>query len=286
MLVLAADVVVTAGRLCLLLKPRGFHMPLSSSLRLALMATFFNFCLPGGAGGDAVRIYYACAGNPGRRVELGTVLVVDRLVGMLGLLILPLAVAPFFMPLVGTSTALEVLLAAAAAGVLAILAGLLVAWSSLIDSGAVKWVLARAPLGRYAGIVLETIHSYRHHRSRMLSALALALAAHVFACSALLLVARVADARAFTWEMTIIVPFGFLANMLPLTPGGLGVGEAAMDTLFRMVGRNGGAEAILGWRLLMFGLGLAGLVFYVRGRRRFVHQAKPGASTEMLAVKS
>jgi uncharacterized membrane protein YbhN (UPF0104 family) len=153
-------------------------------------------------------------------------------------------------------------------------------------SPAVKWMLAKVPLGRYAGIVLETIHSYRNHRTRLLGALALALAAHLCAFSALLLVARVADARVFGWEMAAIVPFGFLANMLPLTPGGLGVGEAAMDTLFHMVGRDGGAEAILGWRLLMFVLGLAGLVFYIRGRRRFVHQATPLPSSELLAVKS
>jgi len=286
LLALAADVLVTAGRLSFLLTPRGFHLPLAASVRLALMATFFNFCLPGGAGGDAVRMYYACAGNPGRRVELGTILVVDRLIGMLGLLIVQLAVAPWFLPTIQNRPALRILLAAALGGTLATLAGLLVAWSGLMRSAAATWVFQKSAVGHYAGIVLETVRSYRRHRSRMLGALALAVVAHLLAFAALLLISRAADARAFGWEVAMVIPFGFLANMLPLTPGGLGVGEAAMDSLFRLVGRTGGAEALLGWRLLMFLLGLAGLVFYVRGRQRFVHQAESGLSADWATVKS
>ena len=34
--------------------------------------------------------------------------------------------------------------------------------------------------------------------------------------------------------MLLLIPIGFLANSLPVTPGGLGVGEAAMESLFRM----------------------------------------------------
>ena len=62
---------------------------------------------------------------------------------------------------------------------------------------------------------------------------------------------------------------------MPLTPGGLGVGEAVFDHLFALAGLAGGAETMLGWRVLMVGVSLLGLVFYLQGDRRFVHHAAP-----------
>ncbi len=39
------------------------------------------------------------------------------------------------------------------------------------------------------------------------------------------------------------------------------------------MGLSGGAEVLLGWRLLTVLIGLVGLGFYLRGGRRFVHLA-------------
>jgi len=47
----------------------------------------------------------------------------------------------------------------------------------------------------------------------------------------------------------VLALFGMLANALPVTPGGLGVGEAAFDRLFNLAGFTGGASMLLGWAL-------------------------------------
>jgi uncharacterized membrane protein YbhN (UPF0104 family) len=60
---------------------------------------------------------------------------------------------------------------------------------------------------------------------------------------------------------------GFVANSIPLTPGGIGVGEAAFSALFREAGLTGGAEAMLSWRLLMIALAPLGLLIHLRGLR-------------------
>jgi uncharacterized membrane protein YbhN (UPF0104 family) len=73
-------------------------------------------------------------------------------------------------------------------------------------------------------------------------------------------------AASMSWQTALLTPFGLLANALPLTPGGLGVGEAAFETLFLSVGVRGGAEAILSWRLLTTVLDLFGGVFLLMGR--------------------
>jgi uncharacterized membrane protein YbhN (UPF0104 family) len=67
-----------------------------------------------------------------------------------------------------------------------------------------------------------------------------------------------------------VIPLGLLANGIPVTPGGLGVGEAAFNQLFRMSGLSGGAEVLLGWRLLSLVGAAVGLVFFLKGKSRYV----------------
>jgi uncharacterized membrane protein YbhN (UPF0104 family) len=61
---------------------------------------------------------------------------------------------------------------------------------------------------------------------------------------------------------------GLLANALTITPGGLGVGEAAFEGLFRTVGYDGGARLILAWRVGMLALCSVGCALYIAGSRR------------------
>jgi hypothetical protein len=84
---------------------------------------------------------------------------------------------------------------------------------------------------------------------------------------------------------------GLVANALPITPGGLGVGEAAFEGLFRTVGYAGGAHLILAWRAGMLALCCVGCVFYILGdrkpRRPLVESgtpSHPGITSQPLAV--
>src|SRR5215210_5638864 len=67
--VLSADHAVAAGRLGVLLRARGIALSWPAALRLTWLGLFFNTWLPGSLGGDAVKLYYAAAGQPGRRTE-------------------------------------------------------------------------------------------------------------------------------------------------------------------------------------------------------------------------
>src|SRR5258708_17170431 len=53
----------------------------------------------------------------------------------------------------------------------------------------------------------------------------------------------------FSTRLALVAPIGHLVNSLPLTPGGIGIGETAFDALFRLTGISGGAEALLCVRL-------------------------------------
>ena len=76
------------------------------------------------------------------------------------------------------------------------------------------------------------------------------------------------------WRMSLLIPLGQVANSLPLTPGGLGVGEAAFDLLFSLGGLKRGADILLGWRLVTVLIGMLGLFYYLQGLRRCVSSAE------------
>ena len=95
---------------------------------------------------------------------------------------------------------------------------------------------------------------------------------------AIILLAAVVLGSAFNWSVVVLIPLGLLANAVPATPGGLGVGEAAFDSLFRLGGLSGGASVLIGWRLVMLVPAAIGLAIYLGGRKQFVTAAASGSS--------
>jgi uncharacterized membrane protein YbhN (UPF0104 family) len=77
-------------------------------------------------------------------------------------------------------------------------------------------------------------------------------------------------------QVAFLTMLGMVANAIPLTPGGIGVGEAAFEQLFRLMGYNGGAALLLLWRFGMLPLALLGAAIYITGQagpRRVAEQA-------------
>jgi hypothetical protein len=65
-----------------------------------------------------------------------------------------------------------------------------------------------------------------------------------------------------------LAALGFVANAVPLTPAGLGVGEAAFEQLFRWGGVAGAALLLVSWRLACMPIWAAGGLVYLRGGAR------------------
>ena len=272
LLILLVDAGLMAWRLSLLLRAKGFFLSLGSSLRLTLIGIFFNLFLLGATGGDVVKLFYATQGNPGRRTEVATIVLLDRAVGMFALLILPLLLVPFFSELFASSPILRDLVRLIIFLAVAMLLGSILCLSSRVRNlRFVSWLFAKVPGGAYAETIFHTVHGYRHNLGTIGASVAISLVTHVLATVVTLLSIQAINPAGFSWVMAALIPLGHLANSLPLTPGGLGVGEAAFGALFAVAGLTGGAEALLGWRLLNFLIGLPGLLFYLHGRRRFVH---------------
>jgi uncharacterized protein (TIRG00374 family) len=271
MILLLSDSALMSMRLCWLFRPHGLKLRFGVSLELALVSFFFATFLPGAASGDLAKLFYTARANSSRRIEIMTVVLLDRAIGLFSLLILPLIFAPMFVPFVRSVPALQTLLLAA--GLLAF--GALTTFLLFLFN---KPVVNRCPgsaLHRFAKNpivrqVLGTIATYRKNSGVLLAAVGASLLANLFLVFVTALGVLVAAPSSLAPRMCLVIPIGHIVNSLPLTPGGLGVGETAFNALFKLTGLRGGAEALLCSRVWMALVGLIGFAFYLRGIRRNV----------------
>ncbi len=260
------DIVLMGVRTSLLFRPLGMKLTVLKSTQLTLVSIFFSTFLPGAGGGDLVKLYYATKENTGRRTEVATVLMFDRAIGFFAMLILPFFFVPLFLPLiqaVPTLRAILILIACVSIGLLA--AFLLCAFNQSLFNSLARESAAFPRWGKLASRVLETIRIYGRNPGTLLSALLLSILANLSVIAITALAVLVLDPASLSSKICLVVPIGQAVNGLPLTPGGLGVGETALNALFALTGLHGGAETFLCWRVWKAMVGLLGLVIYVRG---------------------
>jgi uncharacterized membrane protein YbhN (UPF0104 family) len=267
--------VLACGRWYWLLRASNVSIRLRTVIRLHLMGLFFSGFLPGGTGGDLVKGYYLLKGRSKAEgaAALGT-LVVDRIVGLLGLVgLAAIAVLTHVSvwrgsPMLGAQAGIT--LAAAAGGALITLA-YLSPWTP-------RWLPAPARAG----------HAAQPNARGFLSELAGALSA--FRKAPRVFVGGILISAAVHFILVIIyalcahalgvdLPFGLHAyvgptltfvNGIPISPAGLGVGEAAGKVLYTAVGAtHGQAEipALVHTFALITSL-LAAPAYFLRGRRK------------------
>jgi len=260
-----------ALRLQLLINAYQLNLSYIAAIKLTFIGLFFSTYLPGAAGGDLVKIYYASKGNAGSRAEVITIILLDRFVGLFTLLTLPLLLAPFFLDLGTAQPALKALLGtslAIACGI--ILASIIGSRFELADSQVLQWIQRNFRFGQLLTRMLHTLHFYRNSMDVVFRALVFSYVGQFLMVGVAMAIAQATNPAGADPIMLVLIPMGYLATALPITPGGLGVGEAALESLFTMSGLSGGAETILGWRLIMIIVGLLGLAFYLKGDQRFV----------------
>jgi uncharacterized membrane protein YbhN (UPF0104 family) len=221
------------------------------ALRIYLEGAFFNQALPTTVGGDAVRIY--------RVVKLGHRLgqaingvLLDRLAGSIGLVILMIAGLIPFVAMVDNP--------AARLGFVTVLAmaALAVALVLLLGLTGKKW--------RLRGFAHSAVHFADLARrmlmrpSMALPALGLAVMGHLSIVTGTWSLAMAAGIGADWLSCFTIVPTAILISMIPISVAGWGVREGAMATGFALIGMGAEVGFLLsvGVGLMLLSVGLIG----------------------------
>jgi uncharacterized protein (TIRG00374 family) len=79
---------ISALRWHLLLRVQGVHLGVWRTLSLVFIGVFFNFFIPGGTGGDVVKIFYLLKETPGQRMAAVLATLMDRLLGLVAMVFL------------------------------------------------------------------------------------------------------------------------------------------------------------------------------------------------------
>jgi len=208
---------VAALRWHLLLRAQRIALPRRTLLRLVLGTTFYGTLLPGVVGGDLLRTALTVRAAREHKAAALLSIVLDRALGLAGLLLVAIGLA------LAHPSALSRLIGAVALAVCGALLALTLAAHRIAP-------LARGR-GRIATMTREMASALRLWRAApaaVVTGLVLSMVIAGLDLAGLLLVARATGLAQLTGiEQALAGTLALLANSLPLTPGGLGVGEAA-----------------------------------------------------------
>ena len=268
---LLIDNALMSIRLSWLFRPQGLNLRFGTSLKLSLVGFFFATFLPGAASGDLSKLFYTTRGNGGRRIEIMTVVLLDRAIGLFSLLLLPLIFVPMFSQRLGSESALRNVLLTVGLFALGMTAGFLACLFSDRMMVCIPSIMRnRLTENRVVRQIRGTITTYRKNSGVLFPALGVSLLANLLLVLVTMLGALAVAPSSWTPRMFLVIPVGHILNSLPLTPGGLGVGETAFNALFSLTGLRGGADALLCTRMWTAMVGLIGFSFYLRGVSREV----------------
>jgi len=249
-------VALLAKRLTLILRHRDLPVPFSRALGLTLIGALFGSVLPGLVGGDVVKAVYLCTDARGRRVEALAGVMVDRVLGLYSLLLLG-TLALGAARLAHFEWVSMPILMAAPTAVAALTAGMvMIAWDAPARWGAVRAVFVRLP-GKIQTLI-RSLRSYLKSPALMLRVVALSLCVHGLTVIAFVIAASLLRDGLQVSAHFVLNPLAMAMNMVPLTPGGLGLAEGAFGYLFEQAGSSNGAIIGLLGRLIqytVFGIG-------------------------------
>ena len=273
---------IGAVRWWLLMRCRRLEVSVWRTIRLAWVGNFFNFCMPGTTGGDLVKAYYA-AKRSDRRADTLVSIVVDRVTGLVGLLVLA-SVAGLFMwrdPVVARVTTI---LGLGAVGLA--VAALVYFTPPLRRRLGFDWVLARLPGRRLFKSIDEAAVAYRHHKVVVAVAVGMSVGVHACLATATGLAGYALGVGTALGVLLNIVPILFLAGAVPLTYQGLGVMEWLATTMILdppATTANQVVGMLLLVRLFQVVWAMLGSVFLLKGD---IHMHPPKESDEATERRS
>jgi hypothetical protein len=273
-------VALTFLRWYVLVHAQDLPLSLFNTLRLGLLGFFWNTLLPGSIGGDIVKATYIAREQSRRTVAVATVLI-DRALGLWGIiLVVALLGGTFWIcgsPIIHGSAEMRSLILTC----VVIVAVSVCVWLVLgvLPARRVHRFAGRLggipKIGHSAAEFWLAVWLYRSKRNSMAGALLLSLGSQFFFIFTFYFAAQIfcepneqvlmPDLR----EQFVLVPVGIAAQTLPLTPGGMGVGQAVFGWLYGLVDEAmtvTGVLASIARDVIAWTLGFIGYLVYLRMR--------------------
>lgn len=254
----------------LLLAGQGLDLTAGQVLRYGMIGAFFNTTMPGAVSGDLIKAWYLIQDRKGqKKTPVLTSILLDRVIGVFGLILVSASPIVFFGKAVWETPQLR----AVAVPVLFLAFGVLAFFGYIMLSfwGPLAYLRKRMePLGRNrAGeVFLQAYDAWVSYRQRpwiLMASVLISMVNHLCMVSVIMLAARaIGDDTLSAFQYFLLVPIGLLTTAIPVAPAGLGVGHAAFEALFGLVGSTHGPELFTMLVTVQILFNLSGIVFYLR----------------------
>lgn len=200
-----------------------------TSVKLSFVGNFFNFALPGTTGGDLIKAYYLTQYTH-RKTEAVTTIFLDRMVGLLGLLVLAgsMILVQWNNPQVGQWS----LMLATIVVLLGI--GATVVLSSRVRRGLrLRELAEQLPAGPHLVRVGRAMVAMGRHKVYVAGCLGLTLSLQLCVFISAIVMARALGMDGGFFHYLMFLPIGFMLASLPIAPPqGFGVMEWAFVEFF------------------------------------------------------
>jgi uncharacterized protein (TIRG00374 family) len=262
-----AAVGVTFVRWFLLARVVEPSFRLSAAVLLGFIGNLFNLVIPGAVGGDLVKAAYLMRMQVKKTQAIAS-MVIDRILGLLGLFILAGIAGLVAWPVASPNVRglIAIVWAAVATGFLTLALiftqGLTRRFPRLLEGHS-----RRATILRELNVMSST---YRRRLGVVAACLVMASVTHsLFVVAYFLVSLTLFPERLPTLaQHFLMVPLALFSTAVPLPFGALGLSEEVNQELFKLVGHPGGAIAMMGFRVLMYGGGIVCAAVYLANLRQ------------------
>jgi len=271
-------ILASAWRWGLLLAAQGIRLRFRTLTSSFLVATFFNNFLPSNIGGDVIRVTDT-AGPAGSKTLAATVVLLDRGIGLLGLVLIAALGATAGPRLIAAGPGIGAAVLWAAFVGAALVAGLALALPQMLPRLLrplrilhKEWVDER--LSRL-GAALER---FRQAPGALAGCFAGAVLVQAALVAYYLAVARSMHIPIGVSELAFIVPISLIIQMAPISVNGLGVREATFGFYFARLGlplESALLVSFMGAALIMFFSLSGGITYLMRQTGRPMPAAAP-----------
>ena len=246
-------VLISAWRWGVLLTAQGFAVSHGWLVNSYLVATYLNNFLPSNIGGDVVRIRDT-SGHAGSKTIATTVVLMDRAVGLLGLLLVAAVGASIATLSGGHPPVWASLLWAALVGgtVVTGVAVFLPSWIAWmlrpLERIHQEWVAER--ISRLVG----TLERFREKPMALAAGFGGAVLVQAVLVAFYFAVAKSMNVDVPVADLAVLVPVSFVVQMVPLSLNGLGVREATFKLYFAQIGLSAAsalAVSLMGAAMVM-----------------------------------
>lgn len=247
---------------------RAQHLDLSlwQTMIPAYTGIAFNNVLPGSIGGDLFRLYFVLKKFPTKKSNTVISIFADRITGLLGILVIACVVAPFYLEVFKENAALYFLLLfsmtfCAVSLLAALLLAFLLSEKVNLTNKIQAWFAKRTWSSRLLP-VFQAIHIYRNAKLIIVESVLMSIATQMLLLMVVIFITKAMSLPALPLGVYLLaLVMGQIANLVPITPGGLGVGEAAFANVILLLY----PAPAMSYATVFFGLRILSMLAYLPG---------------------